>query len=89
LLSVTLHQSTMLLWLLGWIIHLLGVLALLIILLLVYKFKLKRTPPKVLKKQDWEQDVVYLFQFPLCPSVRSISPFAIKLETWLRMTGIR
>jgi len=79
----------MLLWLLGWIIHLLGVLALLIILLLVYKFKLKRTPPKVLKKQDWEQDVVYLFQFPLCPSVRSISPFAIKLETWLRMTGIR
>ena len=41
------------------------------------------------RKADWEEDVVYLFQFPLSPSVRSISPFAIKLETWLRMTGIR
>ena len=44
-----LRQSTMLLWLLGWIIHLLGILALLIILLLVYKFKLKPPPAKVLK----------------------------------------
>ena len=79
------------------------------------------------RKTHWEKDVVYLCQFPLCPSgkarvleyisykgvhctifksfnpasppfhslykvknpVRTISPFALKLETWLRLAGIK
>lgn len=75
--------------LLGWLVYLVGLLPLLLLLALVYKFKLKPAPPKTLRKPDWEKDVVYLCQFPLCPSVRTISPFALKLETWLRMNGIK
>ena len=37
---------------------------------------------------DWSQDQVYLAQFPPSPRVRSISPFALKLETWLRLAKI-
>ena len=33
--------------------------------------------------------MIYLCQFPCSPKMRSISPFAIKLETWLRLTGIQ
>lgn len=77
------------LWLFSLLLQLLGFLVLLVALLLVYRFKLRPTPPTVLLKKDWEKDVVYLCQFPLCPSVRSISPFALKLETWLKLTGIK
>ena len=75
------------LWLFSLLLQLIGFLVLLVALLLVYRFKLRPTPPTVLLKKDWEKDVVYLCQFPLCPSVRSISPFALKLETWLKITG--
>eukprot|EP00091_Calanus_sinicus_P021604 TRINITY_DN6478_c0_g1_i2.p1 TRINITY_DN6478_c0_g1~~TRINITY_DN6478_c0_g1_i2.p1 ORF type:complete len:217 (-),score=60.85 TRINITY_DN6478_c0_g1_i2:466-1080(-) len=81
--------SGMLLWLFSLLLQLIGLLVLLVALLLVYRFKLRPTPPTVLLKKDWEKDVVYLCQFPLCPSVRSISPFALKLETWLKLTGIK
>ena len=37
---------------------------------------------------DWRQDEVYLAQFPPSPRVRSISPFSLKLETWLRLAQI-
>jgi len=37
----------------------------------------------------WEKDVVYLMIFPCSPKMRNISPFAIKLETWLRLAKIR
>jgi len=77
------------LWLFSLLLQLIGLLLVILVLLLVYRFKLRPTPPKVLLKQDWEKDVVYLCQFPICPSVRSISPFALKLETWLRLTGIK
>jgi len=77
------------LWLFSLLLQLIGLLLVILVLLLVYRFKLRPTPPTVLLKQNWEKDVVYLCQFPLCPSVRSISPFALKLETWLRLTGIK
>jgi len=79
----------MILWLFSLILQLIGLLVLLLVLLLVYRLKLRPTPPTVLLKKDWEKDVVYLCQFPLCPSVRTISPFALKLETWLKLTGIK
>uniref|UniRef100_A0A1I7TFP2 Failed axon connections homolog n=1 Tax=Caenorhabditis tropicalis TaxID=1561998 RepID=A0A1I7TFP2_9PELO len=43
--------------------------------------------PKLIKT-GWEQDKVYLIQFPRTGSVPSPSPFSLKLETWLRMAGI-
>jgi len=42
-----------------------------------------------LMKPDFEKDVVYLVQFPRAASVPSLSPFVLKLETWLRMADIR
>ena len=42
----------------------------------------------ILLVSDWRQDQVYLAQFPPSPRVRSISPFALKLETWLRLAKI-
>lgn len=38
--------------------------------------------------RDWKQDVVNLVQFPRTHTIVSPSPFALKLETWLRMNQI-
>lgn len=50
------------------------------------KLKNSSTP---LRKVNWEEDVVYLIQFPCVPKVRSISPFSLKVETWLRLNKIK
>ncbi|KAE9556219.1 hypothetical protein FO519_000558 [Halicephalobus sp. NKZ332] len=39
--------------------------------------------------RDWEKDVVYLVQIPRAGAIPSLSPFCFKLETWLRMAGIK
>ena len=41
-----------------------------------------------LQVPQYEKDKVYLIQVPVSPEVRSISPYALKLETWLRLSGI-
>merc|ERR1719233_2758095 len=51
--------------------------------------KLTRKKDKHPMVKKWVKDMVYLCQFPCSPEMRSISPFALKLETWLRLTGIR
>merc|ERR1712242_621204 len=39
--------------------------------------------------QDFEEDTVYLFQFTRSPQIPSISPFCLKLESWLKLHGIK
>merc|ERR1712154_131783 len=39
--------------------------------------------------QDFEEDMVYLFQFTRSPQIPSISPFCLKLESWLKLHGIK
>ena len=41
-----------------------------------------------LQKPNFKKDVVYIVQFPVSPSIRSISPFALKLETYLRLKKV-
>jgi len=48
--------------------------------------KPKRFP---VHKQDFEKDVVYLYQFNRTPMVPSVSPFCLKLESWLKLSGIK
>ncbi|XP_067139798.1 failed axon connections-like [Centruroides vittatus] len=46
-------------------------------------------PATNVHKPDYEKDVVYLYQFTRCPTLPSASPFCFKVETWLRMAGIK
>lgn len=39
-------------------------------------------------KRDWEKDHVYLVQFPRAGCIPSPSPFALKVETWLRVADV-
>jgi len=53
--------------------------------------KAKEPKPKkpVSHVQDFEEDMVYLFQFTRSPQIPSISPFCLKLESWLKLHGIK
>ena len=46
-------------------------------------------PPPPVHKKDFEKDVVYLFQFPRCPTLPNISPKCLQVETWLKLHGIK
>lgn len=47
-------------------------------------------PPKVVvHKANYERDVVYLYQFSRTPLLPSLSPYCLKVETWLRLAGIK
>uniref|UniRef100_A0A914ICK2 Superoxide dismutase n=1 Tax=Globodera rostochiensis TaxID=31243 RepID=A0A914ICK2_GLORO len=48
-----------------------------------------KASPRALIVRDWKPDVVYLVQFPRTHIVPSPSPFALKLETWLRINGLK
>lgn len=54
----------------------------------VYFILKSRKKPEMLRKPDFEKDVVYLVQFPVSPEIRTISPFALKLETYLRLKKV-
>ncbi|KAM3721637.1 Uncharacterized protein ACO02O_09402 [Dirofilaria immitis] len=45
-------------------------------------------PAPLLLKRDWQRDHVYLVQFPRSGCIPSLSMFALKLETWLRIAKI-
>merc|ERR1712066_553010 len=46
-------------------------------------------PPPAVHKKDFEKEVVYLYQFPRCPTLPNISPKCLQVETWLKLHGIK
>ena len=46
-------------------------------------------PKPTVHKADYQQDVVYLYQFMRTAVLPSLSPYCLKVETWLRLAGIK
>ncbi|KAM3968774.1 failed axon connections [Aphomia sociella] len=46
-------------------------------------------PKPTVHKINFEKDIVYLYQFTRTPLLPSISPYCLKVETWLRLAGIK
>ncbi|XP_013179294.1 PREDICTED: failed axon connections [Papilio xuthus] len=52
--------------------------------------KPEAAPPKPnVHKTNFEKDVVYLYQFTRTPVLPSTSPYCLKVETWIRLAGIK
>lgn len=52
--------------------------------------KVEPAPPKpTVHKVNFEKDVAYLYQLPRTPLLPSTSPFCLKVETWVRLAGIK
>ncbi|GMS99839.1 hypothetical protein PENTCL1PPCAC_22014, partial [Pristionchus entomophagus] len=45
-------------------------------------------PRMLLLKRDWTRNHVYLFTYPRCRRIPNISPWSLKMETWLRLARI-
>lgn len=46
-------------------------------------------PKPAVRKTNYEKDIVYLYQFTRTPVVPSLSPYCLKVETWLRLAGLK
>lgn len=46
-------------------------------------------PKPAVHKQNYEKDVIYLYQFSRTPMLPSLSPYCLKVETWLRLAGLK
>lgn len=53
------------------------------------KVKAAPAPKLTVHKADFEKDVIYLYQFSRTPFLPSISPYCLKVETWLRLAGLK
>ena len=51
--------------------------------------KEKAPPPPAVHKKDFEKDVVYVYQFNRTANLPSLSPYCLKVETWLKLQGIK
>jgi len=51
--------------------------------------KVPAPPPPPVHKKDFATDVVYVYQFSRTPTVPNISPFCLKVETWLKLNGVK
>ncbi|CAJ0598119.1 unnamed protein product [Cylicocyclus nassatus] len=73
-------SSTMVLW---------ATIALASVAFIVYKifFSEKKGKPEIQKK-DWKKDTVYLYQFPRAKALPNLSPFCLKIETFLKANKI-
>lgn len=45
--------------------------------------------PVLVHKADFEKEVVYLYQFTRTPALPSLSPYCLKVETWLRLANVK
>lgn len=46
-------------------------------------------PKPTVHKANFEKDIVYLYQLSRTPLLPSTSPYCLKVETWLRIAGIK
>merc|ERR1712172_465562 len=53
------------------------------------KKEAKEKKKPVVNKKDFEEDVVYLFQFNRSSQIPSISPLCLQVESWLKLHGIK
>lgn len=51
--------------------------------------KAEKAAKPLVHTPNFEKDVVYLYQFVRNPLLPSISPYCLRVETWLRLTGLK